>query len=190
MNSAIKFSLFTPILVFFTTACKFFFGPEIAFSGFSPVLAIALFSGYVFNKKEGLFILPLLSLVISDLFIQALYQQGVFDYPGFYSGQWKNYLLLLSATILGAMLRGRSYGSLALGAVASPTFFFILSNFMVWLSSSETIYTKSLGGLMACYTAGLPFYRNSLIGTFVFLPVILVLFNYLERKKASLVLAR
>ncbi|MFM8711028.1 MAG: DUF6580 family putative transport protein, partial [Sphingomonadales bacterium] len=167
MNSAIKFSVFTLILVLLTTACKFFFGPEIAFSGFSPVLAIALFSGYVFSKKEGLFILPLLSLLLSDLFIQVLYQQGLFEYAGFYGGQWKNYLLQLSATLIGALLRGRSHRSLALGAVAAPTFFFFLSNFMVWLASSEAVYAKSVGGLMTCYTAGLPFYRNSLIGTFV-----------------------
>lgn len=190
MSSAIKFSLFTLILVALTTACKFFFGPAIAFSGFSPVLAIALFAGYVYAKKEGLFLLPLVSLLLSDLFIQALYQQGVFEYPGFYGGQWKNYLLLLSATLLGGLLRGRSYRSLTFGAVAAPTFFFILSNFMVWLSAAETIYAKTFGGLMTCYTAGLPFYRNSLIGTFVFLPLILVLFNYLERRKAVLVLAR
>lgn len=190
MNSAIKFSLFTLVLVALTMACKFFFGPEIAFSGFSPVLAIALFSGYVFQKKEGFFALPLLSLLLSDLFIQGLYQQGIFEYPGIYGGQWKNYLLLLSATLLGALLRGRSYRSLTLGALAAPTFFFILSNFMVWLAAAETVYPKTAGGLVICYTAGLPFYRNSLLGTFVFLPVILILFNYLERRKATLVLAR
>jgi hypothetical protein len=61
---------------------------------------------------------------------------------------------------------------------------------MVWLSSAEITYSKTIGGLMTCYAAGLPFYRNSLIGTFVFLPVVLMLFNYLEHKKTSLVLAR
>jgi hypothetical protein len=190
MNSAIKFSLFTLILVALTTACKFFFGPAIAFSGFSPVLAIALFSGYVFKKNEGFFLLPLSSLLLSDLFIQGLYQQGVFEYPGLYGGQWKNYLLLLSATLIGGLLRGNRYRSILAGAVAAPSFFFLVSNFLVWLSSSEILYTKTLGGLLTCYTAGLPFYRNSLIGTFVFLPVILFLFNYLERRKAALVLAR
>ncbi|MFM7646262.1 MAG: DUF6580 family putative transport protein [Sphingomonadales bacterium] len=190
MNTALKYSFFTLMLVALTTACKFFFGPEIALSGFSPVIAIALFSGYVFSKKEGLFTLPLLSLLLSDLFIQGLYQQGLFEYPGIYGGQWKNYLLLLSATLLGALLGGRNYRSLSMGAMAAPTMFFVLSNFMVWLSASETIYAKNLGGLMTCYTAGLPFYRNSLVGTFVFLPVILVLFNYLESKKTAMVLAR
>jgi hypothetical protein len=190
MNSAIKFSFFTLVLVIITTACKFFFGPEIAFSGFSPVLAIALFSGYVFQKKEGMFLLPLLSLVLSDLFIQGLYLQGSFDYPGFYSGQWKNYLLLLSVTLLGVLLRARSHRSLVVGALGAPTFFFIVSNFMVWLSAAEAVYAKTFAGLTTCYIAGLPFYRNSLLGTLVFLPVILFLFNYLERKKAGLVLAR
>jgi hypothetical protein len=190
MNTALKYSLFTITLVALTTACKFFFGPEIALSGFSPVIAIALFSGYFFNKKESLFTLPLLSLLLSDLFIHGLYQQGVFEYPGIYGGQWKNYLLLLSATLVGVLVRGSSYRSLSLGAIAGPTMFFILSNLMVWSASSEAVYAKTFGGLMTCYTAGLPFYRNSLVGTFVFLPLIIALFNYLETRKASLVLAR
>lgn len=190
MNSAIKLTVFTILLVLLTTACKFFFGPVPAFSGFSPVFAIALFSGYVLNRKEGLFTLPLLSLLLSDLSIQLLYQQGAFEYPGFYGGQFKNYLLLLSATLLGALLKGRSHRSLLLGAVGAPTFFFLLSNGMVWMASSEAVYAKTWGGLMTCYTAGLPFYRNSLLGTLVMLPMILVLFNYLERQKPVLTLSR
>ena len=42
---------------------------------------------------------------------------------------------------------------------------------------------------MTCYEAGLPFYRNSLVATLVFLPVILFLYNYLTKKKAVLTLA-
>ena len=189
MNSRLNLFIFSLLLVAVTTACKYFFGPVLSLSGFSPVLAIALFSGMVIRKKEWLFIFPLVSLFLSDAIIHVLYQQGLFDYAGFYAGQWKNYLLLLSCTLLGWGLRGASHRTLLVGSVASPTVFFLLSNFMVWLNSSEAFYSKSMSGLMTCYAAGLPFYKNSLVATIVFLPLVLISFNYLTRKKASFTLA-
>jgi hypothetical protein len=53
-----------------------------------------------------------------------------------------------------------------LGAVATSTSFFLISNFMVWAGSAVGgLYPHSLAGLAACYTAGLPFYRNDLAST-------------------------
>ena len=180
--------LFTAILVIITTACKFFFGPSLAWSGFSPVIAIALFSGFMIRDRNMSFLLPLFALFLSDLFIQLLYVQGSFPYEGLYSGQWKNYLVLLSTTLLGWALKGRSYSSLAIGGLAAPTIFFLVSNFLVW-NGINTTYTKDFNGLMTCYEAGLPFYRNALISTLLFLPLILVAYNYISREKLALKLA-
>jgi hypothetical protein len=181
--------LFTLILAALATACKFFFGPDIAWSGFSPVIAIALFAGYIIKQKDSSFVMPLLALFISDAVIQVLYSMDLFPYAGFYAGQWKNYLLLLSPALIGWLLKGRSYTSLLAGGIAAPTVYFLVSNFLVWQTSAEIVYSKSFGGLMTCYEAGLPFYRNSLIATMLFLPVILFVYNYLTRKKAALTLA-
>lgn len=179
---------FALVLVVLATACKYFFGPDLTWSGFSPVIAIALFSGFIIKQRNISFLLPLLSLFISDAIIQFLYSQDLFPYAGFYSGQWINYLILLISTLIGWILKGRNYSSLLVGAIAAPTFFFLLSNLMVWMGSQVT-YPKNFIGLMSCYEAGLPFYRNSLIGTLLFLPVILFTYNYLTKKKAKLVLA-
>lgn len=181
--------LFTFVLVILATACKFVFGPDLAWSGFSPVIAIALFSGFIIRQKDLSFILPLLALFLSDLAIQLFYKQGLFPYEGFYDGQWRNYLLLLSATLIGWMMKGRSYSALAIGGLASPTVYFLISNFMVWRVTTEAVYPKSFGGLMTCYEAGLPFYRNSIIAMAVFLPLILLGYNYITREKAVLKLA-
>lgn len=181
--------IFTLILVALATACKYYFGPNFNWSGFSPIIAIALFAGFIIKQKDMAFMLPLLALFISDAIIQFLYSQGQFEYGGFYSGQWKNYLLLLSATLLGWLLKGRNYSSLLAGGIIAPTVYFIISNFMVWQATTEVVYPKTFDGLMACYTAALPFYRNSLIGTLVFLPLILLVYNYLTKKKAALTLA-
>jgi hypothetical protein len=181
--------VFTLVIVAITTACKFYFGPNLSWSGFSPVIAIALFSGMIIKQKDMSFALPLLALFISDAVIQLLYTQDLFPYAGFYSGQWKNYLILLSATLIGWLLKGKNYSSLLAGTIAGPTVFFLVSNFMVWTSTTEAAYAKSFNGLVACYEAGLPFYRNSLIATLVFLPVILLAYNYLTKKKTELILA-
>jgi len=181
--------IFTIILIILATACKYSFGPDLAWSGFSPVIAIALFAGFIIKQKDISFVLPLLALFISDAAIQLLYEANLFPYAGFYSGQWKNYLILMSATLIGWTLKGRTNTSLIAGAIAAPTFFFLISNLSVWMSSTEAVYAKTFSGLLTCYTAGLPFYKNALIATFVFLPIILFSYNYMTREKAVLTVA-
>lgn len=183
-----KFIFFVIILAALATICKFFFGPDLNWSGFSPVIAIALFSGFIIRQKDMSFLLPLIALIISDAVIQFIYSQDLFPYAGFYGGQWKNYLLLLGCTLIGWAVKGKSYSRLAMGAVAAPTIFFLLSNFGVWLGQHAT-YSKDFSGLMTCFAAGLPFYKNSLIATLVFLPGILFLYNYMIRHKAQVTLA-
>ena len=189
MKSNGRLIVFTLILVILATACKYFFGPELSWSGFSPVIAIALFAGFIIKQKDMSFLLPLAALFISDAIIQLLYTQDLFPYAGFYGGQWKNYLVLLLSTLIGWGLKGRSTGSLIAGGIAAPTVYFLVSNFMVWQAASEATYPKTFSGLLTCYEAGLPFYRNSLIATAIFLPVILVSYNYITRKKTELIVA-
>ncbi|MBC7874023.1 MAG: hypothetical protein H7Y01_08505, partial [Ferruginibacter sp.] len=181
--------VFTLILVALQTACKYFFAAELDWSGVSPFIAIALFSGFIMKQRNMSFLLPLLALFISDAIIHILYINNQFDFAGFYPGQWKNYLLLLVSTLIGLGLKGRSYSSLVTGAIAAPTVYFLLSNFMVWQATTEAVYPKSFSGLMTCYEAALPFYRNSLVATLLFLTVILLAYNYLTKRKAVLTLA-
>ncbi len=181
--------VFTMVLVALATACKFFFGPDLDWSGFSPVIAIALFAGFIIKHKDMSFMMPLLALFISDAIIHLLYKTGNFEYAGFYGGQWKNYLLILSATLLGWVFKGKSYTGLVAGGIIAPTVYFLASNFMVWQASTEAVYAKSFNGLMTCYEAGLPFYRNSLAAMLVFLPLILLSYNYVTGKKAVLTTA-
>jgi len=182
--------LFTIALVAIATACKFYFGPNIEWSGFSPVIAIALFAGFIIKQKDNSFLLPLLALFFSDVAIHVLYSQGLFEYPGFYGGQWKNYAILLISTLIGWGLKGRSYGSLLAGGLLAPTVFFLVSNLMVWSGSgAEAMYPKSFSGLMLCYEAALPFFKNSVVATLVFVPVIALTYNGLMQKKAGIRLA-
>lgn len=182
--------VFTLALVVLATVCKLNFGPNIEWSGFSPVIAIALFSGFIIKDKSLSFILPLLALLISDAAIQVLYNQGLFDYPGFYGGQWKHYSVLLISTLIGWGLKGRNYGTLLAGSLIAPVMFFLVSNFIVWTSmGAEAIYPKTFSGLMLCYEAGLPFLKNSVMATIIFVPVIALGYNLMTQRKAAIRLA-
>src|SRR5581483_11012108 len=70
--------------------------------GFAPQYAMAIFGGAIFRKnKKWAFALPLLSIFISDVIYQLLYNQGLSATPGFYEGQWQNYLLIGGLTFIG-----------------------------------------------------------------------------------------
>ncbi len=188
MNNTFKLILFTALLALLATACKFYFGPDITMSGFSPVLAIALFAGMTIPQRKFSFLLPLIALLVSDVIIHLLFMTGHFPYAGIYSGQWLSYLLLLSVTLIGWWLKGKSLKSITGGILIAPTAFFLISNFSVWLMQ-KTMYPKTFDGLIQCYIAGLPFYRNALIATLIFLPMIVVLYNFIMRKRAAVTLA-
>ena len=182
--------LFTAFLILIATACKLLFAPKLGWSGFSPIFAIALFSGMMIKDKGMSFLLPLIALFASDVLIQLFYQLGMFPFAGFYSHQFINYGLLLLATLIGWAVKGKNYSSLFAGAVAAPTVFFLLSNLSVWASTGAfQLYPKTMAGLMACYVGGLPFYERSLVATIVFVPVTIMAYNYIVKRRTALVLA-
>ena len=182
-----KLTLFTTLLVVVTVLSKLFFSTKLEFSGFSPVIAIALFAGMIIKDKSVSFLMPLLSLFISDVIIEVLFRFNLFPYAGLYGYQLLNYSLLLLTTLLGWALKGHKLGSVFIGILVAPTLFFVLSNFTVWMTAS--FYTKDFSGLVSCFVAALPFYSHSLAATFIFLPVFLYSYNYIVRKQGKLLLA-
>ncbi len=174
MKNIGKYILFYLLAVTLTTATKFFLGPNVDLSGVSPVIALALFSGFIAKDKDGMFLLPLLSLLVSDACIQLLYEQNLFPYAGFYAGQWKNYLLLLCLPLIASWIGSASRTKVIISAFAGPTFYFVASNLVVWMQAGEAVYSKDLQGLLECFTLAIPFYRNSLLATVVFLPMLLL----------------
>lgn len=137
--------------------------------GFAPQFAIALFAGALFVKNKGwAFVIPLVSMFLSDLLYQALYVNGLSDIQGFYTGQWVNYLLFTSLTIFGFLARSKKPLVVAGASLAAPTTFFLISNFMVWVGNGGYQRPKTFEGLMTCYADAVPFYLNSLMATVIF----------------------
>jgi len=140
--------------------------------GFAPQIAMALFAGSVSKDKRFAFLFPILSLFISDLIYQILYVQGLSTIKGFYSGQWENYLLIASVTVIGFFINKNKIGQIFIGSLAGAVYFFLISNFMVWIGGGWDInnqpYPRSFGGLMLCYSEALPFFKWSVLSTLLF----------------------
>lgn len=140
--------------------------------GFAPQIAMALFAGSVIRDKRFSFLVPLFSMLISDVLYQLLYAQGLTPIKGFYEGQWVNYILFTSITAIGFLVKKNNIGSIIVGSLAGAVFFFLMSNLFDWIGGGLDInnqpYPRNFQGLISCYAAGVPFFRGSMWATLLF----------------------
>jgi hypothetical protein len=139
--------------------------------GFAPQWAMAVFAGAVIKDKKWAFIIPVLSMFISDLLYQVLYLGGATNMPGFYEGQWQNYVLFALLVFVGMAIKKLNIIQIATASLAAPTLYFLASNFLLWASNGTTRglnRPKTFSGLIQCYADAVPFYRTSILATFIF----------------------
>jgi hypothetical protein len=132
--------------------------------GFAPQIAIAIFGGAVIKNKKYAFLVPLISMFLSDALYQVLYINGLSKIPGFYGGQITNYILFISLTVFGFFIKSFNVARIGIASVAAPTVYFLLSNLQVFIGGGGYGRTS----LLACYVDGLPFYGWSLVATALF----------------------
>lgn len=137
--------------------------------GFAPQIAIALFSGSLFaSKKQYSFLLPILSMFLSDLMYQVLFNYGFTSIQGFYQGQLENYILIAATTVFGFSLQGANPSKYIVSFLSAPTAYFLVSNFLVWAQGGGYKHPFTATGLVQTMVDGLPFYPYSLVSTVVF----------------------
>lgn len=153
---------------------------------FSPVEAIALFGGAHLARKSTALLIPLAAMFLSDIAL-GLLNGGI--YADYFSnvGFWLVYLCIAVSTVIGFALRGRASAWRVGGySLAGSILFFLITNFGVWASSG--MYPRSSAGLVAAYTAGLPFFQNTLAGTLFYGAVLFGSFAWLRRRDPALAL--
>lgn len=136
--------------------------------GFAPQVAMAIFGGAVIKDKRLAFLLPLLSMFLSDALYEILYVSGVGVIPGFYGGQVTNYILFASMTVFGFYITRINFQRVVLAALAAPVSYFVLSNFVVWIGGGGLHRPKTLSGLMMCYNDAIPFFGWSVAASLFF----------------------
>jgi hypothetical protein len=88
------------------------------------------------------------------------------------------YTAFLLVSYIGTQTKKPSVFTILLSSIG----FFIITNFGVWILS----YPKSWTGLIECYTLAIPFFRNSLLGDFFYSGVMILGFNYVQKKYLNL----
>lgn len=154
---------------------------------FAAVGAAALFAGFYFRRVLVASCVPVLAMLLSDLFV------------GGYS--WKLMLVVYVALTLPVLLgwlvvrpaarrangvRLSSSPWIALSALSASILFFLSTNLAVWALAADASYPKTLAGLAQCFALALPFFRYTLLGDLAFTGV----FFGIHALVASLVLRR
>lgn len=139
-------------------------------ANFAPIAAISIFGGAVLPKRVAIWV-PLVAMMISDAVI------------GFYSLMpliWACYLLIALAS--SHWLRsGNLFTGVKLTA-ASSLFFFIVTNFGVWLTSG--MYSRTWSGLLDCYTLALPFFRNTFLSDVLYTVALFGIYALAARRRS------
>ena len=128
---------------------------------FTPIIAVAIMSGYFFKNINLSIAVLLFTMLISDAFI-GFYENLIFVYLS----------LILITFIFYKITKTINYKNLLAFSFAGSVIFFIISNFGVWALGSPGVYDiayeKSFSGLMQCYILAIPFFGNTFLSTIIF----------------------
>lgn len=120
----------------------------------TPLISISLFSGKIISDRKLAYFLPILCMLSSDFFL------------GFYTAMPFTYTAILLIVGLGRINLHYTLYSTFTNSLFSACLFFLISNFGVWCVGK--LYAHTLTGLLACYTAAIPFFQNTLLGAIGF----------------------
>jgi len=130
---------------------------------FTPVGASLLFFGARGPRKHAWGAVLLLAgsdVVLTKLIYNYPYTPDHFATIGWYA----------AVIAMGTLLRKNAGPARVVGAaLATSVSFFALSNFAVWMVWN--MYPHTLTGLLACYAAAVPFFRNQVVSDLLFTTV-------------------
>lgn len=153
---------------------------------FTPIGSMALFGAAYFTKKYWAFIIPIASLFISDLLLNNIVYAKMF--PEYYNGfvwftqgaEWI-YGAFILITLLGfRSLQKVNIKNIVLSSLSASGIFFLLTNLGVWFGSG--MYPKTIAGLIACFTAAVPFFMNTIAGDLFFAGVLFGAYALIQRQ--------
>lgn len=154
---------------------------------FTPIGAMAIFTGVLFRNKLGALALVLGTLFVSDLLLNNLvYAEYYEGFTLFTGGAFWIYggfaAMIFIAPLLIKKLKAMP---IVITSLLGSVLFFVLSNFGVFLAS--TMYSKDLSGLIATYTAAIPFFGGTMAGDLFFCAVMFGAYAMVSKKSLKAV---
>lgn len=152
------------LIIIAAAATRFIFlGEQTVLSNFTPIGAIALLGGTYFTNKYKAYLVPLLTLFVSDIFINHFYTG---QYNFFYGGIFWVYASFAFTVFIGSKIKKVNAGTVLIGALAAVLVHWLLTDIQPWLSMP--IYSKNITGYYQSLVAAIPFERNLLLGNLVY----------------------
>ncbi len=146
----------------------------------APVAAMALFGGAYFRNRKMALILPLLVMFFTDVALEIAFQAGWREFSGIHAAMPYVYISFLLVVLIGMSLRSNVKPlPLFAGGLLSAVVFFIITNFGVWMTGG---YPATFEGLIACYTAAIPFFRYTIVGDLFFIGVFFGAFELVKHR--------
>lgn len=138
------------IMVAIAAATRFLPHPP----NFTAIGGMALFGAATLTNKKLAFLVPIMAMLISDLFIPNGFDLSV-------------YTAFIAIAALGLFISNKKGPMpVIVGSISASVIFFAISNFGVW--ASQGMYTKNAIGLITCFEAAIPFFPNTLAGDLFF----------------------
>ena len=145
---------------------------------FTPIIAVAIMSGYFFKNINLSFLILIVAMLVSDLFI-GFYENVIFVYAS----------LLLITFVFYKIINKINFKNLFIYSFAGSLIFFIVSNFGVWALGSPGVYDiayeKNLNGLVECYILAIPFFGNTFLSTVIFAYPVVFIYKTLTTQSSS-----
>lgn len=153
---------------------------------FTPIGGMALFGAAYFTKKYWAFLIPILSLWLSNLIIDNVVYAHFYDSFVWFNAYttWVYVAFILIALMGMATLKQVNPRRLLGVSVLASVLFFLVTNFGHWLA--DPMAPKNFGGLIAAYIAGIPFFWNTLIGDLFYVVVLFEGFELVSRRYPQL----
>jgi hypothetical protein len=132
---------------------------------FTPLVAVTLFSGFVFNNKFKALLLALTCMVVSDFATITIINSKYLTLSEYFSSTSTLfiYLPIVAIALIGSGITNIKFPKIAGLGFASSLLFWISSNFGVWLVNSG-FYPSDFSGLTTCYIAAIPFLGYQIAG--------------------------
>ncbi len=147
-------------------------------SDFSPIGAIALFGGAYFTDKWKAYLLPLLALFVSDIFLNH-----------FYSGKWMImdsssvlvYVFFLAMVLIGTLIKKANFWN-----VFAVSLLGVVLHWLITDLPFGNLYPHTFAGYMQSLVAAIPFEKNMLFGDIVFCAILFGGFELAKNKYTAL----
>lgn len=123
---------------------------------FTPILAVAIFAPIIIKNIHLVIATVLGAMLIADVY-WGLHQYMIWTYVS-----------IVLSTLLATRIK------LLPMMFISPVLFFVITNFAVWTTG---YYGFTLAGLLACYTAAIPFFGMTLLSCICYTTAFYVLYR-------------